>query len=114
MNKEKLLRLISDAIDKKASIRIHFSQYHKDQINVPVTNGEANEMIHLFAEALEISEIEHKVGEIHADSYLIDNDNFRIVCSYIPNLEGKEANKRKKIAELEKELAKLKSEEETA
>lgn len=112
MNKEQFLQLVSKAIDEQANIRIHFSQYHNDQVNTPVTKNEAQEMINLFAETLEISEIAHKVGEPHADSYVIDKDIFRIACSYIPSLEEKEAGKRKRIAELEKELAELKTEEE--
>lgn len=109
MNKEKLLELISVAVDKKASISIHFSQYHKDGDRNPVTGKEAHEMIHHFAEALSITDISHNTGQIHADDYSINTSDYFIACSYVPSEEEKEDGRRKRIEKLEKELAELRS-----
>lgn len=114
MDKEKLMQLLSEAIDKDASIRIHFSQYHSDEESTPVTKVEAQELIGLFAEALGTINIEHKVGDPHADSFVIKEGDYRVCCSYIPSPEEKMDGKHKRIAQLEKELAELKKEEEVS
>jgi hypothetical protein len=84
VNKDKLVQLLSEALDKNCSINIHFSQFHNDGKFTPVTEQEAKETIMKFAEALGTSVIIKNDKQEYADHYLVEDRKFRICCSYIP------------------------------
>jgi hypothetical protein len=112
MNKELLTQLFYEALEKDVSFSLHFAQYQfNGEDTYPVNKVDAQALVHQFAEAIGTSDVIHNVGQEYADDFVIDSNKFRICCSYVPNQEEKEAGKRKRIAELEKELEQLKSAE---
>ena len=111
MNKEKMVHLLSEALEKNVSISLHFSQFQGEK-RQPVTRQEAEELVTRYAEALEITDIQNETGRPYADGFTIDDKGFRVTHSYIPGTEEKIAGKRKRIEELKKELALLKEDKE--
>jgi hypothetical protein len=111
VNKEKLIQLFSEALDKNVSISLHYSQYQGEDLH-PVTNKEAYELVTRYAEALGNYNIHQSVRERIADDYKIDTGSFRVCCSYIPSDEEKINRKSMRIEELKKELAELENDEE--
>jgi hypothetical protein len=116
MDKQKLTQLFSEALEKKCTFSLHFSQYQNipDSERRSVTKDEAFELVSRFAEAIGITNIRNNEYQPHADDYTIDNMKFRVVCTYIPNKEEKSNAKQRKIEALEKELAELKKVEEVS
>lgn len=102
--------LLSEAIDKKASIRIHFSQFKS--VGNPVYQEEAHDLILQFAEALGTEKIQHNSGMQYADDYTIDVDDYRVCCSYKPSDPDRTKAKRHRIEQLRKELVELENDEE--
>jgi hypothetical protein len=110
MNKEKLVQLLSEALGKNMSINLHFSQYqYVGKESFPVRKEEAQDLVSRFADALGTSNIKNNVGQPNADDFVIDHGKFRVACCYVPTAEEKISGKRKRIEELEKELAELKN-----
>jgi hypothetical protein len=111
MNKEKLVQLFSEALEKNVAINLHFSQFQQqgDEKYHPVSKEDAQKLATRFAEAIGTSDIQHNVCQPSADDFLIDYRNFRVSCCYVPTEEEEISGKRKRIEELEKELAKLKN-----
>lgn len=84
MNKEKILQLISIAMDKGAEISIHVPQFNPNQNWEKVSKGEATELISAFNEELE-AEVEHNINvEAGCEGLTIDNRKIRVHASYIP------------------------------
>lgn len=103
------MELLSVAIDKEASIRLHFSQF--DSVSgEPVSREEAHALIVKFAEAFGIEEIKHNTNGRYADDYTIDSGDYRVCCSYISDGPDKEIAKQRRIERLRKELAELENE----
>jgi len=104
MNKPQLLELISDAIDKGASISIHLGQYSKNW--EPINAEQALATVEDFAFAIGTENIDRSSnGEINVNSFVVDNGNFRVTASYIPgsfmeedvDLSGDFGNERKAV-----------------
>ncbi|WP_163183312.1 hypothetical protein [Neobacillus sedimentimangrovi] len=96
MNKEKLLQLLSLAIDQGADIYIHFMQYHNDGNNTPVSKEEAYEVAVQFMDALNTSNVKHYENQKYADSFRVKTDDVTVWCSYVPG----ESNEDKKEEEI--------------
>jgi hypothetical protein len=88
MDKEKVLQLISEAIDKGASISVHVGQYNQGQ-EWPWdkhTKEDAEAFINRFQEAIGGGEIRHDSNEF-ADGLTVFTDKIRGVFSYFPYMQ---------------------------
>lgn len=85
MNKEKLMQMISDAIDNGADITVHVPQFKKTQKWEPVTKEEVEHKAIEMSQLLN-REIEQRNSE-HAHAFTVDNGQYRFVYSYIPFME---------------------------
>jgi hypothetical protein len=110
MNKEKLMQLLEEGIEKTVSINLHFTQF---QDGKAVRKEEAQQLINQFSEALGSDSIEHTVNHPHAESISLFAGKFRITCSYIPTDDEKAEAKRKRIEQLKTELSELEKEQES-
>jgi Zn ribbon nucleic-acid-binding protein len=86
MDKEKVLRLISEAIDKGASIGVYVGQYDKGNEWVNHNEEEAQNYIVEFSKAIGGGEVKHEPSEI-ADSFVVSHNNFYVSFSYLPLME---------------------------
>ena len=84
MNKEKVLQLVSEAIDKGAVIDIHILQF--EGMYTKRTKEEAESYIKRAEEALGGGQIERGKSEF-ADSVGIRKGDFRILFSHAPVME---------------------------
>lgn len=88
MNKEAVLQLISEAIDKGAYISVHVGQFiEKEEGTWGKRNKEeALDFVTRFQEAIGGGEIETSSGTA-ADCVFVDNVQFRGAHSYFPYME---------------------------
>jgi acetoin utilization deacetylase AcuC-like enzyme len=85
VDKEKMLLLISEAMDKGASINIHVPQYRHDENWRKVTKVEASDFINRFNELVD-GEIGHDLHEkIGVENLIVDNGQIRVVATYFPS-----------------------------
>jgi hypothetical protein len=85
MNKEKVLQLISEAMDKGASINVHVGQFNQGQ-EWPWdkhTKEDAEEFITRFQKAIGGGEIEHNSNK-YCDGLTVFTDKIRGTFSYYP------------------------------
>lgn len=108
MNKQKIMELLSEAIDKKANFTIYFGQFHKDDYT-PVTGEEAFDLAHRFMDALHAPGIKQETGTV-AKRYVVEHECFNVGMSYIPSESEELETKRQQIEHLKRELAKLENE----
>lgn len=81
MQKEKLMQLFSKALDKGASISIHFGQFDN---HAPVFGSEALQLAIVASEAIgaEITESDHPEGV--CKSFVVKKGDFRFDFSHSP------------------------------
>lgn len=79
MNKEKLMQLVSEALDKGATLNLFIPQYRKTEDWSPVSKEEAFKIATDFAEAIGTNNTAHNPND-----YTISTDGFYIACPYIP------------------------------
>jgi hypothetical protein len=86
MNKEKLMQLLSEAIDKGSYVSIHMSQFDQSEGKfAPVNQETANDYINRFQEAFGIDkEVTHDTNG-HSHSYSFSTGEYYVACSYVPN-----------------------------
>ncbi|WP_258831488.1 hypothetical protein [Peribacillus frigoritolerans] len=76
--KAKLMELFSEALDKKAHVDIHFTQYETDDFK-PVFKNDVKDKAKELAEMLSVN-VEERVK----DSFNVGTDRIRLCFSYIP------------------------------
>lgn len=79
MNKEKMMELLSKAIDEGADITVHFSQF-KGSDYKPVTRKEAEILLELVKEAIPGCVVEEKSHSACRDFVAKDKVNGVYVC----------------------------------
>ncbi|MFE3973151.1 MULTISPECIES: hypothetical protein [unclassified Peribacillus] len=75
--KEKIMELVSEALDKNAYVNIHFTQFEKTNDFKPVFKNDVESKAKELAEMLSVNVQE-------TDSLVVDNDTIRFCFSYLP------------------------------
>jgi hypothetical protein len=90
MNKEKVLALISEAMDKGAWVSVHVGQFNQGMAWPwdKHTKEEAESYINRFEEALGGGEIENNSNEENRlDDFEVEKGKIRAIFSYFPYME---------------------------